>query len=144
MFFVVWKEKENRFVHFVRFRRPFRRIRLVQFKHKCTYKCVTFDTEIFEIIDSLSFDKLHVLAGGPSVRIAQMTLERHVIVLDGTARETVLKTTIVRNFENYIYFVFSLSCRFCISNGKFASLAFYFFLLTSFKQAAKHASLVDV
>jgi len=59
--------------------------------NEAKYVYVTFDTEIFEIVDALGFDELHVLASGPPVRIAQVTLKRHVIVLDGTASETVLK-----------------------------------------------------
>lgn len=51
---------------------------------------ITFDAEIFKVIDTLSFYKLHVLASGSPVRIAQMTLECYVIVLHGTAGETVL------------------------------------------------------
>lgn len=51
---------------------------------------ITFDAEIFKVIDTLRFDKLYVLTSGSPVRIAQMTLECYVIVLHGTASETVL------------------------------------------------------
>lgn len=51
---------------------------------------ITFDAEIFKVIDTLRFDELHVLASGSSVRITQMTLECYVIILHRTASETVL------------------------------------------------------
>lgn len=52
---------------------------------------ITFDAQIFKVIDTLSLDELHVLTRRPPVRVAQMTLKGHVIVLHRTARETMLQ-----------------------------------------------------
>lgn len=52
---------------------------------------IPFEAEIFEIVDPLSVYELYELAGGSSVRIAQVALQSYVVVLDGSARKSVLK-----------------------------------------------------
>lgn len=53
----------------------------------------TFQTQIFEIIDTLGIHELHVLPGRSSIGIAQVTLQSYVIIFDGTTGETVLVQT---------------------------------------------------
>lgn len=50
----------------------------------------TFQAEVFEIIDAGSVDKLNVLSHGSSVGIAQVTLQRDIVVFYGSAREAML------------------------------------------------------
>lgn len=57
------------------------------------YIYFTFQTQIFEIIDTLGIHELHVLPGRSSIGIAQVTLQSYVIIFDGTTGETVLVQT---------------------------------------------------
>jgi hypothetical protein len=54
---------------------------------------VSFQAETFEVVHPLSVHKLDELTSGASVRVAQLTLQGHVVVLDGSASETMLQQT---------------------------------------------------
>lgn len=51
----------------------------------------TFQAEILEVVHPLGVYELHVLPSGPPVGVAQVTLQRHVIVFDGATSEPMLE-----------------------------------------------------
>lgn len=54
-------------------------------------RLVAFETQIFEIVHPLGVHELYELACRPAVCVTQLTLERYVVVLCRTARESMLK-----------------------------------------------------
>lgn len=54
-------------------------------------RLVGFQAEILEVVDTLGVHELDELSGGAPIRVAELALKGHVVVLDGAACEAVLK-----------------------------------------------------